>query len=1034
VTGNAVTLYYGLIVNGAASTNVLFGPNIIFGGSGSSTFDVAASNSLLYSGVMSGPVGFNKIGTGAMTLNGTGANTFTGVAQVSAGTLFLLQSGVAAPAGLVVGDGTGNYNSDVVVVEATNQFAGPVTVATTGQLVLDNVSHDVTGLTVNGNIVTGTGTLILKGDMTGNGGTITGHLSLGGATRTFNAPTVGAVGIQIAADIVDGGPASGITKTGPGIIRLSGANTYGGQTILEEGRIAVAHAQALGSPAAGTILHGTTALGIEATGATEPVTIATDGTKPAMSCADNGSTSWAGVLWLSSTAKLYVANNCDLHFTNVIGGPGGADLDFISGTIEFDVPNNYQGGTRLKADLPSILKLNAIGAIPATSVVDLGPGTTLNVNGFNQTIAGLSGSGNTMLGTATLTVNQVSDAMTYGGAISGTGSIVKDGFNTWQLDGASTYTGTTTVQAGALIVHGSIVSSVALTGGWVGGSGSTGAIAGTDGKIDLSEAGPPSTLSAKNVTLNSSMALGAYMKGAAGLTSRLNVAGTVTLNNAHLGIAADGAFVAPTDAIVLIDNDGSDPVSGTFENLPEGATITTVNGAFKFRISYVGGTGNDVTLTSLTRAYYLSEGATGPFFDTDILLLNPNNVAAPITIKFLPESGQPITMTDTLAPMSRKTLRVDDLPGLEATAFSTVVNSDDALPLVVERTMQWGNGTVGGAYGAHTDKASPGPSFNWYFAEGAQGFFWTYLLLENPSDFNNEATVEYLRENEPPVQRTYVVPPHARYTVNLFDEPEVKNRAFGMTVNFDRPGMAERSMYFGMDPLFTGGHESAGEVAPSKAWFLPEGATGTFFQTYVLLANPSDAATKATVRFLPDAGGAPITKIYDLAPKRRLTLDIAAQDASLVSANVATEVTADDPIIVERAQYWPYAVWYESHNSFGLTTLAMRWGLAEGRVGGPEASQTYILLANPGTDPAAVTITFLRENGGAPVVKTFNVAAASRFNVRVGPDTEVPELVNERFGAIVQADREIAVERAVYWDANGQVWAAGTSATATRLP
>jgi hypothetical protein len=413
--------------------------------------------------------------------------------------------------------------------------------------------------------------------------------------------------------------------------------------------------------------------------------------------------------------------------------------------------------------------------------------------------------------------------------------------------------------------------------------------------------------------------------------------------------------------------------------------------------------------------------------------LNPNDTAAPITIKFLPESGEPITLTDTLAPMSRKTIHVDDLPGLGATAFSTVVTSDDALPLVVERTMQWDNRAIGSAYGAHTDKAAPSPSYTWYFAEGAQGFFWTYLLLENPSDFKNEAMVEYLRENEPPVQRTYVVEPHARYTVNLFEEPEVKNRAFGMIVSFDKPGMAERAMHFGMDPLFTGGHESAGEVAPSTTWFLAEGATGTFFQTYVLLANPSDAPTKATVRFLPDAG-APVTKTYDIAAKQRLTLDIAMQDASLVSANVATEVTAEDPIIVERAQYWPYAAWYESHNSFGMTSLGTRWGLAEGRVGGPEASQTYILLANPGTDPAAVSITFVRENGGAPVVKTFNVPAASRFNVRVGPETEVPELVNERFGATVQADRAIAVERAVYWDANGQIWAAGTSATATRLP
>ena len=52
----------------------------------------------------------------------------------------------------------------------------------------------------------------------------------------------------------------------------------------------------------------------------------------------------------------------------------------------------------------------------------------------------------------------------------------------------------------------------------------------------------------------------------------------------------------------------------------------------------------------------------------------------------------------------------------------------------------------------------------------------------------------------------------------------------------------------------------------------------------------------------------------------------------------------------------------------------------------------------------------------------------------VGPGTTVPELANEHFGAVVTSDQPIAVEHALYWDANGVTWAAGTNATATRLP
>jgi hypothetical protein len=51
--------------------------------------------------------------------------------------------------------------------------------------------------------------------------------------------------------------------------------------------------------------------------------------------------------------------------------------------------------------------------------------------------------------------------------------------------------------------------------------------------------------------------------------------------------------------------------------------------------------------------------------------------------------------------------------------------------------------------------------------------------------------------------------------------------------------MAERAMYFGTNPLWSGGHAAAGATMPSASWFLAEGATGTFFTTFVLLRTPT---------------------------------------------------------------------------------------------------------------------------------------------------------------------------------------------------
>ena len=67
-------------------------------------------------------------------------------------------------------------------------------------------------------------------------------------------------------------------------------------------------------------------------------------------------------------------------------------------------------------------------------------------------------------------------------------------------------------------------------------------------------------------------------------------------------------------------------------------------------------------------------------------------------------------------------------------------------------------------------------------------------------------------------------------------------------------------------------------------------------------------------------------------------------------------------------------------------------------------------------------------------MKTFTVNPNSRFNVAVSG--AAPELQNEEFGALIEVTNGlgIGVERAMYSDALGQVWAAGTNALATRLP
>jgi hypothetical protein len=436
------------------------------------------------------------------------------------------------------------------------------------------------------------------------------------------------------------------------------------------------------------------------------------------------------------------------------------------------------------------------------------------------------------------------------------------------------------------------------------------------------------------------------------------------------------------------------------------------------------------TLTVTPTTYYMAEGATGTFFDTDISILNPNNTPVDATVTLYREgSALEAVRTITMPALSRTVLQPETIPGFEAAAFSSRVMSLAALPLAVERTMRWD----AGSYGAHTERATPGLFTHAYFAEGSQGFFSTYVLLTNPYSTAITAHVTYFREAAPPIVRDFTLPARARTTIDVGADAALVNRSFGLQVDFSQPAVAERVMYFGATPFWAGGHESAATTSPSTSWFLAEGATGSYFTTFVLLANPGSAAANVTLTYLPTSGQ-PITRTVVVPAGQRVTINIALEDASLASAAVATQVTSDQPILVERSQYWGFGAWIESHNSAGVTATSRRWGVADGRVGGTDAAQTYILLANTGATTATVTATFVRDTG-APIVKTFIVAPTSRFNVAVsGPGSQVPELADERFSAVIDSTQPIVVERSVYSNSGGVVWAAGTNATGTPLP
>jgi hypothetical protein len=296
----------------------------------------------------------------------------------------------------------------------------------------------------------------------------------------------------------------------------------------------------------------------------------------------------------------------------------------------------------------------------------------------------------------------------------------------------------------------------------------------------------------------------------------------------------------------------------------------------------------------------LAEGSPGPFFDTELALLNPTVLPIDVRLHYLLADGSRVERTHTLAPATSTVLRADDEPGLAGRPFAVALDASDG-PLVLERQMTWGADGQGG----HASAAAAGPRLTWTFAEGAQGFFDTFFLLTNAADRTAEVELTFLLEHRPPVTHRVRVRPQARLTLWAGDVPALADRAFATIVEASVPIVAERSMYFG--PGRHGGHTSGGIPERASTWWFAEGATGGPFTTFLLFANPQARPVEASLQFVT-AAGTVVSVPLVLPARSRRTINVAELAPALAQTVFATRVTtaATDPIAVERAMYWAF--------------------------------------------------------------------------------------------------------------------------------
>ena len=171
------------------------------------------------------------------------------------------------------------------------------------------------------------------------------------------------------------------------------------------------------------------------------------------------------------------------------------------------------------------------------------------------------------------------------------------------LDGSTpkvnTYTGTTQITSGRLVVRTMQPSSpVQLTGGILLGGGQVGPLTATGGSVQPFDGVPDSLEVAGDLTLSSTAEFAPTLSNNGNL-GQLIVTGAVRLNSAALQFTDSHSSPSIGESFLVISNDGTDAVEGTFASLPEGSSFvaTPSSGNRTYSISYAAGDGNDVVLT-----------------------------------------------------------------------------------------------------------------------------------------------------------------------------------------------------------------------------------------------------------------------------------------------------------------------------------------------------------------------------------------------------------------------------------------------------
>jgi len=440
-----------------------------------------------FSGTLFGIGGFGKVGTGTLTLSGSGSD-YTGTTTVSGGTLLLGNARVLEMSTVELASGLdlNGFNPTFGTITGSNDYdLGIDTVLTVGgNNKSTTYSGDLSG-TGASLIKKGSGTLTLSGANSYTGGIVIkagsvsvsndsnlglssgpgitldgGVLQITGTSMTSTDHTISLSDAGGGFDIVESsntfevdqdlGGSGGITKTGAGVLRLSGDNNYTGMTSIMEGVVQLTgrmNDDAHISVASGAQLWA----GIgNSLGANTEVSLSEGATLEMEGSEGFGAISGAGNVE-TEVYNISLGADYDTTFSGCISGYGVLSKHG-SGTLTLSGSNTLSNGIKLQGGTLSVSQSDNLG--PTTGAGITFDGGMLQVTGSE--FGSLDHIVNWSDGGGGFDITESGHAFTIDAVLGGTGGLTKQGAGTLVLSGSNTYSGLTEVEAGTLRLTGNM--------------------------------------------------------------------------------------------------------------------------------------------------------------------------------------------------------------------------------------------------------------------------------------------------------------------------------------------------------------------------------------------------------------------------------------------------------------------------------------------------------------------------------------------------------------------------------------------------